>query len=154
MALKLKMYNPSTFQPIYSSTFQPIRKEMMFKEYIIKLFENWAIEDLVKNRIANKKTNEFENNDANDIENEFADIDDTIAYFKNQNRPSCQLFNNEQTKNIKKRNFTLAFGEEIYDTAPIGILYPGPKWNDKIYPSEESDDQLSNDDDQELHKPI
>jgi len=146
----------------------------------IKLFEDWAIEDLVENRVAKKCLETqagceagcesryeagceagCDNTFAKTFADEFADIDDTIAYFKTQynsifaNCKDTTQDNAQDAKtNHKKRTFTSAFGHETYDTSSIGILYPGPNWNDQIYPSDESDEQSSEGDDTELHTPV
>ena len=111
-----------------------------FRKSYENLKEALEIEILLEKRgTKHAQKNDKKNDKKNDNKNEFAEIDKTIAYFKNQ-----------AEKKNKKRNFTLAFGE-TQDPAPI---YVYPKWHDKIYPSEESVYQSSNEDEQELHLPF
>jgi len=143
----------------YQPSFKQDQMPPQLAENIGKLLDKWIIQDIVNNRKSQKSQEKHTQAP------EFADIDATIAHFKNQS-PIRPLFQRqiarsysreeffEPCKNIRKRSFSTAFGEEKINTISIGVLYPAPIWHSKIYPSDESDDQSSNEDDNELHTPV
>ena len=88
--------------------------ETKFKEDLVKLLETWTIEDLIEERIKRMDNNEYQ-------------IHSNIEKHREE-------FFEPFPKNIKKRNFSTAFGHETYPNEAIGILYQGPSWNDNIYP--------------------